>query len=253
MRASWFALHASLRRVLNRDDSETDFQKMAKAYSDLALHASIAALMEHLHLRNGDPLDRFRIIRVLVIAAQSEQPFRRTAQIMVIVALWPGLDAVFWRLARGFPNDRECLSSEIVARISEALLILDLAKVTAVTATLLRNVERDIRRDLIDARILGQATMPIDDKMVEAEATVAAASVCADDRNLDDWLGGISADETNLLRRVFVLGETQEEAGRALGLSAAAARKRVRRTLQKLRLRQKNNPFVSHSSSPNGL
>lgn len=253
MRASWFALHASLRRVLNRDRSETEFQEMAETYPDLASHASIASLMEHLHARDGDPMARFRIIRTLVIAAQSDQRFRSTAQIIVILALWPGFDAVFWRLARGFPNDRDSLTAEILARVTEAILVLDLKKVTAVTATLLRNLERDIRRDLIGARALCEASRPIDDDAVEAEATAMTASIADADWGLDDRLVGLGSGETNLLKRVFVLGETQEEAGRSLGLSPAAARKRFQRCLQKIKTRQISSTALSHSFPPVGL
>ena len=226
---------------------------MAETYAELASHRSIASLMEHLHAPGGDALARFRIIRTLVVAAQSDLSFRSTAQVIVILALWPGLDAVFWRLARGFPDDRDTLCSEILARVSEAMLVLNLAKVTAVTATLLRNVERDIRRDLIDTRAIGEASVPIYDEMVEAEATAASGLVAVADRGLEDHLLGLGLDDTNLLNRVFTLGETQEEAGRALGLSPAASRKRIQRTLQKLRILQESSTAMSHFVPPFGL
>lgn len=253
MRASWFALHASLTRTLNRDLSEAEFREMGKTYIDLAAHASIASLMEHLHGRGGDPTARFHIIRTLVTAAQSDRRFRSTAQIIVILALWPGLDAVFWRLARGFANDRDSLDSEIIARVTEAILVLDLERVTAVTATVLRNVERDIRRDLIEARAMCEGSRPIDDDEVEAEVMAMTAPIALGDWNLDDYLEGLGPEETTLLRRIFVLGETQEEAGCTLGLSPAAARKRVQRSLLKLRARQKTCSELSHSLPPVGL
>lgn len=253
MRASWSALHASLTRKLNRACSETRYREMRQTQSDLASHASVAALMEYLHTRGSDAAARFRIIRTLVVAAQSDRCFRETAQIMVILALWPGLDAVFWRLTRGFPDDRDSLSSEILARLSEAILVLDLQKVTAVAATLLRNLERDIRRDLIGARVVRRASLPINEEAVEAEADATTDAGLAGDHNMDAWVAGLNAEDAKLLRRVFVLGETQEEAGRALGLSPAAARKRYQRALAKTRAHQKICSALSHSDAAVGL
>lgn len=253
MRASWSALHASLCRHLNRSSSEVAFRMMRRTHPELAEFGSIAALMENQHAPAGDLAAKYGVIRALVYAAQSEHEYRSTAQVMVIIALWPGLDAVFWRLARGFPASRDDLATEILSRLGEAILTLDLEKVTAVTATLLRSLERDIRRDLIVDRVIGQASRPIDDPSVEAVVDVMVAPESADDQVLADRLSGLRPDDAHLLHRVFILGETQEEAGQSLGLSQAAARKRYQRALGKLRTQQKNPSALSHSGAVVGL
>ncbi len=58
-----------------------------------------------------------------------------------------------WRLWRGFPDVRSDLAAEIIARLGEAIVSLDLERVVSVTATLLRNLEWifDVR-DLIRSR-----------------------------------------------------------------------------------------------------
>lgn len=253
MRASWSGLHTSLIRKLNLRSSQVDFQAMRQADPELAAFGSIPALLEHQHARDGDPAARFAVIRALVMAAQSDQRYRSTAHLMVIVALWPGLDAVFWRLSRGFPDRRDDLPAEIVARIGEAILTLDLDRVTAVTATLLRNVERDIRRDMVATRVVGETLKSIADPVIEALVVETAESVEVQPQDLTDHLACLAQRDATLLRRVFLFGETQEEAGRALGLEPAAARKRYQRALAKLRLQQKVPPVLSHSGSPVGL
>jgi RNA polymerase sigma-70 factor (ECF subfamily) len=253
MRGSWSALHASFTRVLNRTSAETEFKVMRLAHPDLAAFATILSLMEHQRGNAGDPTARFRVIRTLVAAAQSDESYRSTAQVMVIIALWPGLDAVYWRLARGFPGARDDLATEILSRLGEAILTLDLEKVTAVAATLLKNLERDIRRDLIDARVDAEASRPIDDPAISAALVEATAVDVGDAPVVADRLSGLRPDDAHLLRRVFILGETQEEAGQSLGLSQAAARKRYQRALEKLRTQQKNPSALSHSGAVVGL
>jgi DNA-directed RNA polymerase specialized sigma24 family protein len=226
---------------------------MGKACPELAQFACIASLMEHQHAHVGEPAARFSVVRALVSAAQTDQPFRSTAHIMVVLALWPGLDAVLWRLARGFPDARDDLPTEILARVGEAILVLDLGRVTAVVATLLRNVERNIRRDLIAKRLIGEALRPIDDPAVEALVSKAAVAIAFTRDGIADHLAELGSEDANLLSRIFILGETQEQAGQSLGLTPSAARKRYQRALAKIRSPQKFLPALSHSGAAVGL
>lgn len=253
MRASWSALHSSFTSALNRTSAETAFTLMRQAYPELAQFPTIAAVMEHQHSAMTDGAMRFGVIRVLVAAAQSDHAFRPTAQIIVLLALWPGLDAVYWRLWRGFPDARCDLAAEIIARIGEAIVSLDLERVTSVTATLLRNLERDVRRDLIRARKTAEVVQPISLPDIEAQATMLWWQDNPEARLIHDRLIDLGPRDAQLLKRVFLLGETQEEAGRALGLGAAAARKRFQRALRKLRSDQNSVRTLSHSVQPIGL
>ncbi len=253
MRTSWSALHTSFTSALNRTSAETALTAMRQDYPELAQFPSIAAVMEHQHSATRDAAARFGVIRILVAAAQSDQSFRSTAQIMVILALWPGLDAVYWRLWRGFPQARSDLADEISARIGETILSLYLQKVTAVTATLLRNLERDIRRDLIRARQTSEDVQSIRDPVIDSRATMLAWFADIDAQPFDDHLTDLAPRDAHLLKRVFLLGETQEETGRALGLTPSATRKRVQRALRKLRSNHKSFRTLSHSVRPIGL
>jgi DNA-directed RNA polymerase specialized sigma24 family protein len=210
--------------------------------------------MEHQHSATTDAAVRFGAIRVLVAASQSDQAFRSTAQIMVTLALWPGLDAVYRRLWRGFTDARCDLAAEIIARIGEAIVTLDRKRVSSVTATLLRNLERYVRRDLVRSRHTMDAIQPISDPVIEAQATMLSWQGNPGARLLDDSLVDLGPRrDAQLLKRVLLLGETQEEAGRALGLSPSAARKRFPRALRKLRSDEKSSRTLSHSVPPTGL
>jgi DNA-directed RNA polymerase specialized sigma24 family protein len=253
MRASWSALHLSITRILNRSLSDAEFQLMRQDHPDVAPFASIATLIEHQHAHGGDPAAKFRVVRTLVVAAQSDRRYRSTAHVIVIVSLWPGLDAVLWRLTRGFPAARDDLPSEILARFGEATLAIDLNKVTAVVATLLRNVERDIRRDLITARVVDQALQPIDDPATESSISALTVPILVETTDIAERLKRLNPKDRQLLLRVFILGETQEEAGLAVGLKPDAARKRYQRALARIRTQQKNCSALSHSGAAIGL
>jgi DNA-directed RNA polymerase specialized sigma24 family protein len=238
MRASWSVLYTSLSATLNRISAETAFTAMRQACPELHRFHSIASVMEHQRNPSTDAATRFGVVRTLVAVAQSEHGYRSTAQIMVIVALWPGLDAVFWRLWRGFPEACDDLPGEILARIGEAIQTLDLQRVTAIAATLLLNVKRDICRDLIRARLLAENIRQIDDSAFEAQTSMLVWRGTFEAGSIHDHLDDLAPRDATFLERVFVRGETQEEAGRALGLSPAAARKRFQRSLKKLRSSQ---------------
>lgn len=253
MRTNWSALYQSLHRSLNRTSSDKAFQLLRQDHPVLHVYASIPDLLKYLHRSGDNPAGRYQAIRLLVEAAQDGEVTRPTAITLVILALWPGLDAVFWRLWRGFPAVRDDLPSEMLARLGEAILVLDLQRITAVTATLLRNLERDIRRNLIAEGRIAMIARPIDDPVVEAQMTILTWSGNREAQPLHDYLHDLSPRDLRLLQRVFLLGETQEEAGRALGLKPDAARKRVQRALQKLRSRQNSPATLSHSGPPIGL
>jgi RNA polymerase sigma-70 factor (ECF subfamily) len=106
---------------------------------------------------------------------------------------------------------------------------------------------------MVAARVVGEILKSIGDPVTEALVAETVGTVEAHPPDLADHLASLAQRDATLLRRVFLLGETQEEAGRALGLEPAAARKRYQRALAKLRSQQKIPPVLSHSGSPVGL
>ena len=79
-------------------------------------------------------------------AAQDDGPAADCALTLMLLALWPGLDAIrrrsVWRKL-GAPDE---IASDILARTTEAIRGLDLQRVNRIAATVLRNVERDMIR-----------------------------------------------------------------------------------------------------------
>lgn len=235
MRTTWSALYQSLHRSLNRTSAENAFQALKHHHPDLRPFASIPALLRHLQRVDDNPAGRYLVIRHLVEAAQAAENSRPAAVTLVIVALWPGLDGVYRRVRRDFPDDYVDLAADLLARLTEAIAGVDLGKVRSVAGTLIRNVERDIRRELIRTRKRAELACDFTNPVVEAAVApeLGSRQLC---RDLDDLLVGLSPDNIALLTRVLVLGETQQEAGRALGLSPSAARKRFQRSIRHLQV-----------------
>lgn len=253
MRASWAATHLSLRQVLDRRSSELGFQVLRKNLPELAAFPSIPRLLEHQASTSGDPAARYRVIRVLVAASQRDTGWRDVAGAIVLVALWPALDGVHARLRRDFPEARDEIAGEVVSEVGRAMFEMDLEQVQSVAGTLVRNTERNLRRRLVADLDRERLHVDADDPGVAASLTAPAPDDAQGAPEVAALLLGLRPADAELLRRVFVLGETQEEAGRALGLGPAAARKRYQRALHSLRAAENNPAPLSHSVPRIGL
>lgn len=234
MRTTWSALYASLHASLTRLSAERHFQAMRADFPDLARFASIAELLTHQGAADGDPALRYHTIRILVAAAQSPADYAQTAHTMGLVALWPGLDAAYRRLWHKYPKARPDLASDLLSKASAGIGGLDLDRVHAVAAALIRNAERDIGRASVKKERLARVTKDIAETAIEREAAGSVEAPRNWAAELDVCLAGLSEPDKLLLKRVLLLGETQAEAGAALGLSHAAARKRFARALARL-------------------
>ena len=237
MRARWYALHAQLVRSADRLHSHRDYQDFRGRHPGLAGLPDIAALMDHQHDKTGDPQRKDCVLRALVVEAQRPGRQATTAQVLVLLALWPGLDAVHGRLSRHFSSDPDALVSELSGRASEAVRTIDLDRVNRLAATLLLNVRRDIMRGLV-------RTWSRDDEVI-TEDIVDPNAPCWRDHvgNLPDagpdalviWLRDSIGEDAALVVAVAVLGLSQKEAATGFGLSHDAARKRYQRAIARLR------------------
>ncbi len=138
MRASWSALHHSFTSALNRTSAEEPSLRCDSPCPELLQFPSIASVMEHQHSAKTEAAMRFGVIRVLVAAAQSMlssgQRRRswsswRCGQVLTRHTGACGVD---------FPDARNDLAAENIARLGDAIVTLDLERVSSVTATLLR-------------------------------------------------------------------------------------------------------------------
>ena len=234
-------------RAANRLRFQTEFLEFRQGHAALCDVRDPADLLVRLHTPGGDLDTRNAVLRALVIVAQGEAACQ-TAITLLILALWPGLDAVHNRLCHDYPQDRSEIGGDIVAQMTFGIRHLDLAAVHRIAATLIMNTERDLRRANLRVVRQRRAAVPLD------EDICVATSVAAPDEPADSpwvWeqlLPPVIGRDTALFVRIIRLGETQGEAARALGLTHDSARKRHQRAMQKLSALQKNLseavPFV---------
>lgn len=263
MRARWHALLADLVRTSTRLSFQTDFRAMRDRQPVLRGMHDPADLLERLHAPAEDQgQGRNVILRALVTESQQgDRP--QTAVILLFLALWPGLDAVYRRLLRHFRTEPELLVAEISEWVTRGIDGMVLERVTWVAATLVRNTERDIRRGLAarwgeealreelrdHGRMVAPAEPPVFQFGPPADAEQATAAIETRLRNL-------VGSNAGLVTAVAIHGELQNEAALRLGISHEAARKRYQRALGRLRghLEGEDGPLsLSHESCRTGL
>lgn len=221
-------LHAQLVHSIQTCSFQQDFTALCRAEGAISSFPEPRVLIAHLHGRHGDPEGKNSILAALIRIAQGKSPLKETAGTLLWLALWPGLDALHRRLVRYFRHDQEELVSHIAARLTREIAALDLEHVSRVAATMLMNIERDIKRTLAvenrERQAAGQAAQDITDTILAPD----------DGEDFARLLSLLPASDTDLVMAVVIRGETQGEAAKRLGLSHDAARKRLQRALKRL-------------------
>lgn len=184
-------------------------------------------MLASLHRRSGCPDFKNAALRALLTEAQSEPP-NDLAVTLLLLALWPGLDAVRGRLLRFWRGQVADLDGELVGRMSLAIRQADLRRINWIAATLLRNLERDLRRDMMRAA-----------KPLPPELLVNTDISIPDDKalNRDRLAAALNARfprDGDLLAAVWLDGDTQLQAATTFGLSHEQVRKRVQRARRAL-------------------
>ena len=231
MSSSWSALHARLLRSVNRHPA---FQRLRQRQPELRRFGDPAALLAALHDPGADPETKNRLLRALIADAAGTRDSQTSTE-LVILALWPGLDAIRGRLVRRVRAAD--LDADLLGRLSLAIRTCDLGRVSRVAATLLRNLERDLRRDLGRQAKTDAGRSPLD---LTALADPYGTPVGQIARRACRELG----PDGPLVVGVALLGLSQKEAAEALELTHDQARKRYRRAIDRL---------VSQSSSSDGF
>ncbi|MCA9560274.1 MAG: hypothetical protein KC583_17115, partial [Myxococcales bacterium] len=124
------------------------FEEMKKHRRPLRRFDDAGALLAYLNHAGGDLDEKDAIYGSLVQAAQSRGDDAELAVALVWLGLWPALDGVYRRRQRDFFGEPERLVSEVGARFTAAIHDADLSRVRRVAATLVRNVDRDVREAL---------------------------------------------------------------------------------------------------------
>jgi len=261
MRESWEALKQSLVRLVGTLGAKSQFEEMKKRRRPLRRFADAGALLAYLNNVEGARDEKDAIYAALVEATQARGDDAELALALAWLGLWPGLDAIYRRRLRDFIKEPEALVSEIGARFTAMVHAADLSRIRRVAATLVLNVERDVRdaRKRAWAEEKQQADLPQeqDDNPADDEATgdrrealispllrTRGVSDLGQPPRLDpdedvealrDLLIGIVGEDADLVLDAAVYGLTQREVGERLGLSHDATRKRFQRAIERIR------------------
>jgi DNA-directed RNA polymerase specialized sigma24 family protein len=192
-----------------------------------------AALLDGLHHGPDDPDEKNLILAALIEAAQGEDPAAECALILLLLALWPGLDAIRHRAVWRRIGTADEIASDILSRTTGAIRVLDLGRVNRMAATILRNVERDMIRARQRESLRESMASGINpDDIPEGHAGRWNGMEGA---HLQEHLHKLIGADAVLVIRVAIEGFSQGEAAMELGLTEAAARKRYQRALSGLR------------------
>lgn len=233
MTSTWHGIRDHLVRSSSTLEFKRNFQFIRGSSKTLAPYRDPAALLDTLHHSKATSGHKNALLTALVAASQSEGTAADTALTVMLLALWPALDAVRRRSLSRRLGTVEDITSEVLARATTAIRDLDLQRVTWIAATIQRNIERDMirtrqREALWDREIaeeyrITRENIPSDAPGVGSQTLLS--------KDLVELIGADAA----LVIRVAIDGFTQAEAAAELGIPMEAARKRFQRAMKRLR------------------
>lgn len=232
MSIAWHEIRDHLMLSSSTLNFQMNFEALRRNSEPLAHFADPAALLDTLHVSGRGPDQKNRLLVALVGAAQSGGAVSDCALTLMLLALWPGLDAVRRRSIWRRVGAGDEVASEILARASEAIRGLDLQRVNWIAATILRNIERDLMRTRQREDRLQSLHSEADPDEIP---TAGQAPANASNALLHGDLVRIIGADADLVIRVAVDGFSQAEVASELGLSEAATRKRYQRATRRLR------------------
>ncbi|SET63282.1 RNA polymerase sigma factor [Paracoccus homiensis] len=232
MSFAWHEIRDHLMHSSTNLHFQRSFDAVRRAQTALAPFRDPAALLDGLHRTPGDPARKNVILSALVGAAQGDGPASDCALTLLLLALWPGLDAIRRRSLWRRLGSADEVASDVLARTTEAVRGLDLGRVNWIAATVLRNVERDMIRVRQRDQAREQLASGADpDEVADSGDSGIGADGYA---RLNGAVRKLLGDDALLVIRVAIEGFSQAEAGAELGLTEAAARKRYQRAMRRL-------------------
>lgn len=247
MSPTWNGIHRHFVRVLSSLSFRRGFDLLQQKHTALSRFTDPVALLDALHRRSETSEQKNVILRALVEAAQSDSPVADAALTIMVLALWPGLDAIRRRSIWRRTGAADEVASDILARVVEAVRGLDPGRVHRVAATILMNIERDRGRDQVREVRRQDLRVDLDVDQIVGSSREPSIPMGLLKRDLARLVGG----DTALVLRVAVDGFSQREVAAELGLSEAAGRKRYQRAVH--RLRENYSDPVSRSAFPSGF
>lgn len=229
---AWHEIRDHLTASSSTFSFQRSFAAIRRAQAALKPFCEPSAVLDTLHRSDGDPAKKNRILIALVDAAQGEGPASDCALTMLLLALWPGLDAIRHRLIWLRFGTADEIASDLLARTTEAVRVLNLSQVNWIAATVLRNIRRDMvrahQRDSARERLASDADP---DQVVDTgENGIGEAGYA----RLNSAMLKLLGDDALLVIRVAIEGHSQANVAVELGLSEPATRKRYQRAMRRL-------------------
>lgn len=240
MSIAWHEIRDHLMQTSNTLGFQRGFEVVRRGRESLCGFPDPSALLDALHGAVLGPEDKNRILRALIGHAQTSRRAADCASTLLLLALWPGLDAIHGRLRRYYRAELDALASDVISHALEQIARCDRTRVNWIAATLLRNTERDIRRMLQAQAKRLAAHKPFQDDAagVQVHDVLACDPARLDPvveaARLTSVLEPILARDASLVISISVLGYSQREAAERLGCSYAAVRKRYQRAVSRL-------------------
>ena len=232
MSFAWHEIRDHLMHSSSTLGFQRSFDTLRRTHAAVAPFRDPAALLDGLR-RAGDPDRKNLILSALVEAARCDGPASDCALTVLLLALWPGLDAIRRRSLWRRIGSADEIASDVLARTTEAIRGIDLERVNRIAATVLRNVERDmIRARQRDAE---RESLACDIELDDLSSDQNGPQPAPDDMYLQHDLRKLIGADAVLVIRVAIEGFSQAEVAVELGLSEPAARKRYQRAMRKLR------------------
>jgi len=244
---SWSGIRDDLARFSTTLQSQRDYRAMRTAEAVLQSYVDPMALLSALHHGHLDHGARNAILAALVRASQGGGRIADLALRMLLLALWPGLDAIRSRCLQRGVGSRDEVASELLARTTEQVRTLDLSRVNRIAATVLQNVERDLLRAARRETARQQSCPSLDPAWLEAPPSWAEQLRLRAELRRD--LTAVIGRDADLVLGVALDGASQIEMGMLLGLSEPAARKRYQRAVAVLRQHHEPGGIGSHGST----
>ncbi|SNT30710.1 RNA polymerase sigma factor [Antarctobacter heliothermus] len=233
MSIAWHEIRDHLMLSSSTFSFQRTFDAIRCSSEPLAHFADPAALLDTLHVGSKAPDEKNQLLAALVRDAQSDGETADCALTLMLLALWPGLDAVRRRSIWRRIGTGDEVASEILARASEAIRGLDLQRVNWIAATILRNIERDLIRTRQREDRHQSLRCEADPNEIPADGEVLSGDAIPELLHRD--LVRIVGTDADLVIRVAIDGFSQSEVASELGLSEAATRKRYQRATRRLR------------------
>jgi DNA-directed RNA polymerase specialized sigma24 family protein len=243
---SWHRIHQSLVRSASTHTFNRTFLEMRGAHPALARFTDVTALLDHLHHGSASSDEKNDILAALITVARCRSAASDAAVTVLLLALWPGLDAVFHRLSRRVEAPEE-MPSEVLDHAVEQIRRLDLQSVRRMAATILMNVERDVARAGVRERNRRRLAVELDPELIADEGSAFSTTP---DLLVRDVIRHAGSDG-RLVVRVAIEGFSQVEIAAEIGISESAARKRYQRVSRHLQTVFSDG--MSRSVPPSGL